>query len=107
MLGKTVASSEDYLEALKPYDGAIDPTHPDALDFFRRATAEQGLGQTDKALADYDSAIRLDPKNPLAYLGRGTLLATRARNYRRAIRDFTPPLQIHPATPPPLTPPRP
>jgi hypothetical protein len=30
MLGSIVASSEDYREALKDYDGAIDPTHPDA-----------------------------------------------------------------------------
>src|SRR5205807_7648112 len=96
MLGNMVASTEDYLEALKHYDGAIDPTHPDALNLFRRAMAEQGLGQTDRALADYNEAIRLDPQNQVAYLGRGSLLARRARNYRRAIDDFNRALQIEP-----------
>src|SRR5437660_12420736 len=51
MLGNTIASFEDYQGALKHYDGAIDPTHPDAAALFRRATAEQGLGLTDRALA--------------------------------------------------------
>jgi tetratricopeptide (TPR) repeat protein len=96
MLGNTVASFEDYQEALKHYDGAIDPTHPDAVALFRRAMAEHGLGLTDRALADFDKAIGLDPKNHMAYLGRGTLIATRARNYRRAIGDFDRTLQLEP-----------
>ena len=96
MLGSIVASSEDYREALKYYDGAIDPTHPDAAGMFRRAIAEQGLGLTGRALADYNAAIRLDPKNQFAYLWRGTLLAARARNYRRAIDDFNRALEIEP-----------
>jgi tetratricopeptide (TPR) repeat protein len=63
---------------------------------FRRAIAEQGLGLTGRALADYNAAIRLDPKNQFACLWRGTLLAARARNYRRAIEDFDRALEIEP-----------
>ena len=96
MLGRKLASSEDYLEALKHYDSVIDPRNPDALSVYRRAVAEHGLGQTDRALADYSDAIRLDPRNPLAYLGRGTLLASRERNYLRAADDFNRTLQIEP-----------
>ena len=48
------------------------------LALFRRAIAERGLGLTDRALADFDKAIGLDPNNHMAYLGRGALLA-RAR----------------------------
>jgi tetratricopeptide (TPR) repeat protein len=96
MLGNKVASSEDYLEALKHYDTVIDPRNPDALDVYRRAVAEQGLGKTDQALADYSTAIRLDPQNPFAYLGRGTLIASRGRNYLRAVDDFNRTLQIEP-----------
>jgi len=96
MLGNIVASNEDYLEALKYYDGAIDLAHPDALTLFRRAVAEQGVGQADRALADYDDAVRRDPKNQAVYLQRGILLATRARNLRRAIGDFNRTLELEP-----------
>lgn len=97
MLGNKVASAADYLEALKHYDSVIDPRNPDALAVYRRAVAEHGLGRTAEALADYSTAIRLDPRNQLAYLGRGTLLASRERNYLRAIDDFNRTLQIEPA----------
>ena len=97
VLGKEVTSAEDYLEAVKHYDSVIDPHNPDALNVYRRAVAEQGLGQTDKALADYSTVVRLNPQNQLAYLGRGTLLATRERSYLRAIDDFNRTLQIAPA----------
>lgn len=39
-------------------------------------------------MAKYDAAIKADPKLALAYYGRGLLLATRERNYNRAIADF-------------------
>src|SRR5476651_75585 len=87
-LGDTVMASADYVEALKHYDGAIDPRNPDALELYRRAAALDALGQTDRALGDYSEAIRLDPKDPLAFLGRGVLFAGRQRLYERAVDDF-------------------
>jgi tetratricopeptide (TPR) repeat protein len=39
-------------------------------------------------LGDYSEAIRLNPKDPMAFLGRGVLLAGRKRLYERAIDDF-------------------
>ncbi len=95
-LGDKVLASEDYTDALKHYDGAIDPSKPDALDLYRRAAALGALGQTDKALSDYSEAIRIDPQSPLAFLGRGVLLATRKRAYDRAVEDFTKVLAIEP-----------
>lgn len=96
MLGNVIASADDYLAALRHYDSIIDPRAPDALDVYRRAVAEQGLGKTEEAITDYGTAIRLDPKNALAYLGRGTVLASRQRNYLRAVDDFNRTLQIAP-----------
>ncbi len=88
MLGDTIVASVDYVEALKHYDSVIDPRNPDALELYRRAAALDALGQTDRALGDYSEAIRLDPTDPLAFLGRGVLLAGRERLYARAIDDF-------------------
>lgn len=95
-LGDKVLAVEDYSEALKHYDGAIDPRNPDALNLYRRAASLDALGQTDRALGDYSEAIRLDPKGSLAYLGRGVLLASRKRSYDRAIEDFDKVLILEP-----------
>ncbi len=96
MLGDKVLAAEDYSEALKHYDGVIDPKNPDALNLYRRATSLHAVGETDRALSDYNDAIRIDPGNSLAYLGRGVLLATRKRAYDRAIEDFDKVLAIQP-----------
>lgn len=95
-LGDTILASGDYLEALKHYDSAIDPMRTGALALYRRGAALDGLGQSDRALQDYNRAIQLDPKLPLAFYGRGILLATRERAYTRAIRDFDKVLQLEP-----------
>lgn len=95
-LGDKVLAVEDYSEALKHYDGAIDPRNPDALNLYRRAASLDALGETDRALGDYSEAIRLDPKGSLAFLGRGVLLASRKRSYDRAIEDFDKVLMLEP-----------
>ncbi len=96
MLGDKALAAEDYSEALKHYDGAIDPRNPDSLNLYRRATSLHAMGETDRALSDYGDAIRVDPNNSLAYLGRGVLLATRKRAYDRAIEDFDKVLVLQP-----------
>lgn len=95
-LGDKILAAEDYAEALKHYDGAVDPRNPDSLNLYRRATSLHAMGETDRALADYGDAIRVDPNNSLAYLGRGVLLATRKRAYNRAIEDFDKVLVLQP-----------
>ncbi|TAJ35213.1 MAG: tetratricopeptide repeat protein [Reyranella sp.] len=95
-IGDKMLATEDYTEALKHYDGAIDPRNPDALNLYRRAASLDALGQTDRALADYSEAIRVDPKGSLAFLGRGVLLASRKRSYDRAIEDFSRAIELEP-----------
>ncbi|MGD9880673.1 MAG: tetratricopeptide repeat protein [Reyranella sp.] len=87
-LGDKVLAADDYAEALKHYDAIVESQSPDALNLARRAATLAGLGDTERALADYAEAIRRDPKATLALLGRGVLLASRKRAYDRAIEDF-------------------
>ena len=96
-LGDSLLASGDYLEALRHYDGAIDPDKPDALQLYRAAAALEGVGNANAALAKYNEAIKADPKLALAYYGRGILLATRERGYNRAIADFDRVLTLEPA----------
>ena len=95
-LGDRIMTAGDFTEALKHYDSAIDPNNPDALNLYRRGAALDALGQTDRALDDYSEAIRRDPKSPLAFYGRGVLLASRKRAFTRAIADFDKVLELQP-----------
>jgi tetratricopeptide (TPR) repeat protein len=87
-LGNRVLATDDYVEALRHYESAIDSKNPDALDLAHQAASLDGLGQTERALEVYAQAIKRDPQSGLAYLGRGVLLASRKRAYERAIEDF-------------------
>jgi tetratricopeptide (TPR) repeat protein len=51
------------------------------------AASPVGTTTTDGAFADYDQAIRFDPKNAIAYLGRGNVYGNRGE-YARAIADY-------------------
>lgn len=95
-LGDKQLGGDDYSDALRRYDSMFDSRNPDALNLFRRAAAEDALGNTDKALELYSEAIRLDPKSTLAFLGRGILLASRKRSYERAIEDLNKVLVLEP-----------
>jgi tetratricopeptide (TPR) repeat protein len=96
-LGDQILASGDYLEALRHYEGAINPLNPDALGLFRAGAALDGIGKADAALGRYSEAIKADPKLTLAYYARGVLLATRERAYARAIGDFDKVLVLEPA----------
>lgn len=95
-MGESIIANDDYREALKHYDSVISPRNPDAVMLYRRGAAYGGLGEADKALADFSLAIKLDPQRSRAYLDRGMLLATTSRAYQRAIDDFNRVLEIDP-----------
>ena len=96
VLGDKVMAGDDYIDALRRYDSAIDPGNPEALALYRRGASLEALGQSDRALADYNEAIRTDPGEAMAYFARGILLATRKRAYVRAIADFDKVLALQP-----------
>jgi tetratricopeptide (TPR) repeat protein len=55
--------------------------------FNNRGTAYAKKGDFDKAIADYDAAIRIDPKIPSTYGNRGLALV-KAGQFARAVADF-------------------
>ena len=52
-------------------------------------------GRLDLAIADYDAAIRLDPKATLAYHGRGRAHELK-KDYARALADYNETLRLEP-----------
>ena len=52
-------------------------------------------GDFDRAIADYNQAIQLDPKYGVAYTNRGSALGSKG-NFDRAIADFDQAIQLDP-----------
>jgi tetratricopeptide (TPR) repeat protein len=64
-------------------------------DFFNRAGAKKAAGDLDGAIADYDRAIQIDPKDAAIYNNRG--LAKQAKgDLDAAIVDFNRAIQLNP-----------
>ena len=63
--------------------------------FFNRGRAWSDQGQHDKAIRDFDEAIRIDPRYPEAFNNRGIALGGKGQR-DRAIQDFDEAIRIDP-----------
>lgn len=85
---------------LAPASGLADSSRdqespPDAATLLARGDGHRSRGSLDRAIADYDAALRADPKLADAHHSRG--LAWRARgDRRRALADFDAALRLRP-----------
>lgn len=87
-LGNHVLTASDFTEASRQSEDAVNPDNAASLDAYRRATVAYGQGNLAVAINDYSEAIKIDPDNALAHLGRGVMLASRERSFARAVEDF-------------------
>ncbi|MCH8064090.1 MAG: tetratricopeptide repeat protein [Chloroflexi bacterium] len=66
------SASEDHPGMKEFHDGARG--RPDDADaHFRRGAANQGFGQSDRAMRDFDTVLQLNPDHAYAYFHRGLL----------------------------------
>lgn len=72
-------------------------TRERAVGFFNSANLRYDRGDIRGALADYDSAIMLEPRYYKAFNNRGILRATALKDYSGAIADFGQAIQLNPA----------
>lgn len=63
--------------------------------FFNRGRAWADQGQYDRAIPDFDQAIRLDPEYPDAFNNRGVAYSGKGQ-YERAIVDFDQAIRLDP-----------
>ena len=60
------------------------------------ASAYRDKGDNDRAIADYNEAIRLDPKDATAYNNRGYRLSANKGDNDRAIADYDEAIRLDP-----------
>jgi tetratricopeptide (TPR) repeat protein len=63
--------------------------------YYNRGNDYARIGNTDKAIADYTTAIQLNPKYVSAYVNRSVQYSNK-REYKLAIRDATTAIQLNP-----------
>lgn len=66
-----------------------------ADDFFMRGNMKKDIGLKNEAIADYTTAIKLDPENPDNYFGRG-LTRSELNELDSAVADYSRALKIDP-----------
>jgi serine/threonine protein kinase len=71
------------------------PTLKTASAYFNRAIKYQNQGQLDQALADYNQALTLDPKNAAAYNNRGNIYCAQEQ-LELALSDYNTAITLAP-----------
>ena len=67
-----------------------------AEEYFLRGNDYAFQGQHEKAIQDYDEAIRLNPQFADAYYNRGTAYGRDLGQYGKAIKDFDEAIRLNP-----------
>ena len=88
---------EDYVEAEKYYNKAIELNSEDYLGYSNRAYFyENFLNDYDKALKDYTKSVSLDSKNEEQYYFRARFYRKVLKNYDKALIDLDKAININP-----------
>jgi len=74
---------------------SIDPALQDATAYFNRGLVYFEKQDYDKAIADFNNAIQLDPNYARAYYNRGVVYDYK-QDYDKAIADFTQAIRFNP-----------
>jgi tetratricopeptide (TPR) repeat protein len=86
-----IAQLTTALSEAKPNKSALDP----AAIYFHRGNAYNKKGEYDRAIADFNQAIQLNPKDAKAFNNRGNAYDEKGE-YNRAIADFNEALKLNP-----------
>ena len=96
LLGKAFIQTRDYPEAIAAFDESIRIGSGTSYSAYReRALSHLGLGDTARALVDFNKAIELAPKDPVNHNARGYHYWQKRGEHEKALVDFTQALRIN------------
>jgi tetratricopeptide (TPR) repeat protein len=96
--GSSAARSKQYERAISLFTAALQANPGKNVAFaiyFQRASAFSDKAELGKAIADYATAIQLNPKYAAAYYNSASVYSKR-RQYKLAIRDSAAAIQLNP-----------
>ena len=82
-----IKNREEAQEYIKLYTASLTFNPKIVEDYIKRGNAYSYIGEHDKAIADYDQAIKLKPNYAKAYCHRG-VAHCKKREYDKAIKDY-------------------
>ena len=95
LIATTIVRSNVWANSLTLWEDTLEkhPNIPEALN--NRGFAYYELNKNDKALADFNKAIKINPKFSYAYINRGTIFLNQGNN-KKALEDYNKALEIFP-----------
>ncbi len=84
----------NYAQAIKACDRTIK-INPQPLQYILRGEIHRNMGDTQEAIKDFDTALRLQPDNPFAYQQQG-VTRSQEGNYQRALADLNKAISLQP-----------
>ena len=86
----------DPVKKIEYYTNSIDADGATAVTYNNRGTAYRSLKEYDKALADFTSALQLNPLYFFAYKNRGNVYNYDLKQYDLAIMDYSKAIEYNP-----------
>ena len=93
LYGASMNGHDDIVRLL--LKAGADPTTKDASVYYNRGLAYSNKGQYDRAIQDFDQAIRLNPQYARAYVNRGFAYDDQGQR-DRAIQDYDQAIRLNP-----------
>jgi tetratricopeptide (TPR) repeat protein/tRNA A-37 threonylcarbamoyl transferase component Bud32 len=90
------STARETAPATRKSEAPVKPPTPEVAALIRKGDEWLHQKEYDKAIKEYDEAIRLDPRSALAFSNRGLAWHNGKKDYDKAIQDYTEAIRLDP-----------